>query len=251
MPFRLMEELTCEVAGAETENLLHRALSRASRRMGFDHFALAYDRRFGTADQNAILVHDYPDAWAKVYVGFDLRGADPVRRAGERSMTGFEWRRQLTELITMTDIDHQMLMVGRENGIGDGFTIPRHLPGEASGSCSFVVRPDKDLPGEMFHLAELIGAFALARARHIAGAAPPKARPVLSERQRECVLWSARGKTAGEIAIILGIGEVTVVRHLKIARERYDVHCGQALILCALFDGLIGFGDIFDWRRMH
>lgn len=28
--------------------------------------------------------------------------------------------------------------------------------------------------------------------------------------------------------------------------ERYDVHSRQALILCALFDGLIGFGDIFD-----
>lgn len=101
----------------------------------------------------------------------------------------------------------------------------------------------------MFHVAEIVGAFALTRARQIAGAMPPKVRPVLSERQRECVLWSARGKTAGETAAILGISEVTVVQHLKIARERYDVHSGQVLILCALFDGLIGFGDVFDWWR--
>jgi DNA-binding HTH domain-containing proteins len=249
MQFGLMEELTCEVAGAENDHLLHGALSHAARRMGFDHFALAYDR--WSSVQDGMLVHDYPDEWAKVYVGFDLRGADPIRRAGERSMTGFAWRRQLASLITLTQGDHQMLMVGRENGIGDGFTVPRHLPGEASGSCSFVVGPEKHLPGEMFHVAEIIGAFALARARHISGVAPPKSRPVLSERQRECVLWSARGKTASEIAIILGIREVTVIRHLKIARERYDVHCRQALILCALFDGLIGFGDIFDWRRMN
>src|SRR3546814_17680705 len=55
-----------------------------------DLFALAYDRR-GNAEPASLLVHNYPDAWAKVYVGFDLGGADPVRRAGERSMTGFRW----------------------------------------------------------------------------------------------------------------------------------------------------------------
>ena len=75
------------------------------------------------------------------------------------------------------------------------------------------------------------------------------ARAALTERQRECVLWSARGKTAGETAGILGISEETVVRHLKIARERYSVPCRQMLILCALFDGIIGFSDVYDWWR--
>lgn len=248
MRFRLMEDLASEIASIDSEVPLHNALSSAAHRMGFDHFALAYDKRSRLSDANSLLIHNYPDAWAKVYVGFDLGGADPIRRASERSMTGFEWR-QLSEFITLTRGDHQMLAVGRENGIGDGFSIPRHLPGEASGCCSFVVRPNRSLPSDMFHVAEIVGAFALTRARQIAGAMPPKVRPVLSERQRECVLWSARGKTAGETAAILGISEVTVVQHLKIARERYDVHSGQVLILCALFDGLIGFGDVFDWWR--
>ena len=72
-------------------------------------------------------------------------------------------------------------------------------------------------------------------------------RPSLSPRQRECVLWSARGKTAAETAAILGIGEDTVVQHLRTARERYDVHSRHALILCSLFDGLISFADIRRW----
>lgn len=69
----------------------------------------------------------------------------------------------------------------------------------------------------------------------------------LSDRQRECLLWTARGKTASETAIILGISEETVVQHLKMARERYEVHCKQSLVLSALFDGLIGFGDVIRW----
>src|SRR3546814_5083936 len=101
----------------------------------------------------------------------------------------------------------------------------------------------------MLHVAEIVGAFALASARRIVGVAPVRERPVLSKRQRECVLWSARGKSQAEIAAILGISEETVNQHLRTARDRYAVHCRQALILCALFDGLIGFGDIIRWAR--
>jgi hypothetical protein len=32
------------------------------------------------------------------------------------------------------------------------------------------------------------------------------------------------------------------------ARERYQVHCKQSLVVAALFDGLIGFADIIRWR---
>lgn len=247
--WQLTEELAFEISAATNEDGLFAALSSASSRMGFDHFALAYDRRGGDGPAS-MLVHDYPDAWARVYVGFDLGGADPVRRAGERSMTGFQWR-HLGEYIPLTHGDRRMLEVGRENGLADGYTIPRHLPGEASGTCSFAIGRDRPLPGELLHSAEIVGAIALAAARRLIGTAPERARPILSERQRECVLWTARGKTAAEVAAILGIGEVTVIQHLKTARERYDVHCAQMLILCALFDGLIGFSDIFDWWNIR
>ncbi|HET6523524.1 LuxR family transcriptional regulator [Sphingopyxis sp.] len=247
MQNELTERLVSDIHSAANEESLHRALTDAAARIGFDHFALSYEKRLPAIGRSAILLHDYPDAWARVYIGFELGGADPVRRAGERSMTGFEWQ-HIDRYIPLTRGDRQMLSVGREHGIGDGYTVPRHLPGDASGSCSFVVRPDRILPADALDVAEIVGAFALARARQISGAGFPKERPTLSERQRECVLWSARGKTAGEIAIILDISESTVIQHFRTARERYNVHSGNALILCALFDGLIGFADIFDWR---
>lgn len=243
----LAKELAHEITVATEEERLFAALSRAADQMGFDHFALAFDRR-GDSEPGSILVHNYPESWARVYIGLDLAKTDPIRRASERSLTGFQWD-SLEHYIPLTRGDHRILAVARENGIGDGFTVPRHLPGEASGTCSFAVAPGAPFPGEMLYAAEILGAVALASARLIVGTAPPKTRPVLSERQRECVLWSARGKTASETAVILGITEDTVVRHLKLARRRYAVHCRQMLILCALFDGLIGFSDIYDWWR--
>ena len=141
-----------------------------------------------------------------------------------------------------------MLAVGRECGIGDGYTVPRHLPGMARGSCTFAVRPERALPAPGLIVAEVVGALALTCALKTSGMAKQAASPKLSDRQRECLLWAARGKTASETAIILGISMETVVQHLKMARERYEVHCRQSLILAALFDGLIGFGDVFRWR---
>lgn len=248
MRLKLFEEFSEIVTSARAAGDLKHALREFARRMGYDHFALTYDDRPGHADRRSLLIHDYPDEWAEVYTGFSLSRADPIRRGAECSFTGFAWQR-IGDIIPLTASDWRMLAVGRDNGIDDGYTVPRHLPGEASGSCSFVVRPGRRLPHHMLGATELVGALALTTARRIAGIRPPSDRPVLTDRQCECVLWSARGKTAEEIAGILGIKPDTVVQHLKAARERYDVHCRSSLILCVLFDGLISFGDIFRWWR--
>ncbi len=245
-----MEEFARELVEIETPRELKEALKRASRCLGFDHVALSLESRMSMEKPPEILIHDYPDEWAKVYINFDLGGRDPVRRACDKSFAGFTWE-NIENMIPMTRGDRQMLAVGRECGIGDGFTVPRHLPGTARGTCSFAVRPDRDLPKQWLIVAEFVGTAALTSALKISGMAAIASTAKLSDRQRECLLWTARGKTASETAIILGISTETVIQHLKMARERYDVHCKQSLIVSALFDGLIGFGDVFGWRKYH
>lgn len=250
MRLSFAEDFARELVEIETSEGLEEALKRTSRYLGFDHFALSLEARTSMDKPPEVLIHDYPDAWAKVYINFDLGGMDPVRRACDKSFCGFTWQ-NIENMIPMTRGDRQMLAVGRECGIGDGYTIPRHLPGTARGTCSFVVRPEGHLTGEWLVVAELVGTFALTCALKISGMAANASVAKLSDRQRECLLWTARGKTALETAIILGISIETVIQHLKMARERYDVHCKQSLIVSALFDGLIGFGDIFGWQKYH
>jgi LuxR family transcriptional regulator, quorum-sensing system regulator CciR len=250
MHLSIAEDFASEFLEASTENGLQAILKKVSHRLGFDHFALSLEVPTSNGDVPEILVHDYPDEWAKVYIAFDLSGRDPVRRACDRTFTGFAWE-DIGKMIPMTRGDRQMLSVGRECGIGNGYTVPRHLPGMARGTCSFVVAPDRELPATSLAVAELIGALALSSSLKISGLAGPVSAARLSDRQRECLLWVARGKTASETAIILGISTETVVQHLKMARERYEVHCRQSLILAALFDGLIGFADVFHGKRYH
>lgn len=247
MRVRFAQEFGASLFDIETANDLKDALKQASQRMGFDHFALSLEARASDDADTEMLLHDYPDEWAKVYTSFDLAGRDPVRRACDQAFGGFTWE-AIGQLIPMTRGDRQMLAVGRECGIGDGFTIPRHLPGMARGTLTFVVAPDRCLPHRWLVVAEYLGTLALTSALKISDMARPVALPRLSDRQRECLLWVARGKTAAETAIILGISTDTVIQHLKMARERYEVHCSQSLILAAMFDGLIGFGDVFKWQ---
>lgn len=248
MTFDLTKEFAARLDDVKTDAALEALLGRTTRQLGFDHFALSLEPRGTELAANELLLHDYPEEWARVYTSFELAGRDPVRRACDHSFTGFAWH-AISRIVPLTRGDRQMLSVGRECGLGDGFTVPRHLPGLARGTCTFAVRPDTSLPLQCLPTAEVMGAMALACALRLSGVGHKPLVPRLSDRQRECMLWGARGKTAAETAIILGISEETVIQHLKVARERYEVHCKQSLILSALFDGIIGFADVFRPRN--
>lgn len=242
----LANELIDSIITASSDEELHASLVAAADQMGFDHYALSYDRRPGRIPSHRFLLHNYPKVWAQIYIAFDLSANDPVQRTCQKSLLGFGWS-EIGDFVALTKGDLNMLAIGRDNGIADGYTVPRYLPGEGGGSCTFAVSPDHTLPEDMLRVAELVGAAAVFNALRRVGEIRQCIVKPLSERQRECLLWSARGKTNAEIAIILAISEETVSQHLRAARERYDVHCRQQLILCALFDGLISFADIFDW----
>ena len=57
----------------------------------------------------------------------------------------------------------------------------------------------------------------------------------LTARQREVLEWVGDGKTAGEIATIMGVSAATVEKHLRLAREALDVETTAQAVLKAAF----------------
>lgn len=241
--FDRVEAFVRDVRELQSEAELSAALGEVAADLGFRYFALTH--HVNVRESNAaIRLHNYPDGWEEWFDAKRLGLTDPVHRASHVTSVGFAWSK-LDEMIRMTDEDRQVLDLARSEGIGDGFTIPAHVPAEAHGSCSFaasagVAMRDEDLP-----LAQLVGAFAFEAARVMWRSRTltlPPAR--LTDRQRECVVWAARGKSDWEISRILGVSHETVIRHLKQARERYGVGKRTLLTVHALFDGTIGFLDV-------
>jgi DNA-binding CsgD family transcriptional regulator len=248
MRLALIERHGTEILGSPSIDGLHEALARAARDMGFDRFALSLEIGRGVECGTSVLVHDYPPSWADIYTSFNLAETDSVLRASEQSLLAFRWT-ELRNMVPMTKDETATFEMGQRHGLADGFSVPRHLPGSMTGCCTFAVGADTPMPNENIVVADALGATAIARARHLSGWPIPLPETKLTDRQRDCVLWAARGKTDWEISRILNIGRATVIQHLTDARQRYNTSNRASLILCALFDGVIGFADIFRWRK--
>ena len=240
--FSRVDAFVRDVRELETEEALADALADVSRDLGFRYFALTHhvDVRRSSA---AIRIHNYPDGWAEWFDEQSLGATDPVHRASNVTSVGFTWS-QLPAMIALTEQDRRVLELARREGIGEGFTVPAHVPGEAHGSCSFACAAGESFTDEHLSLLQLVGAFAFEGARRMRRTRFSPGPVQLTDRQREVVMWAARGKSDWEIARILGISEQTVIEHLKHARERYGVGRRTLLAVHALFDGTIGFLDV-------
>lgn len=225
---------------------LRAAIGAIAVDLGFDYFALTHHIDVADASPPAIRLHNYPEQWVSYFDDNRLAVSDPVHRASHVTSVGFAWT-QLDQLIVMTPGDRMILALAREQGIGDGFTVPANVPGEARGSCSFASAAGRPIQSALLPLAQLAGAFAFEGARRMwrNDVLGPLPHPAITDRQRDCLLWIARGKSDWETSRILGISEETVVRHVKHARERYAVDKRTSLLIRTLFDGTISFTDVF------
>ncbi|OZI27301.1 MULTISPECIES: helix-turn-helix domain-containing protein [Bordetella] len=61
----------------------------------------------------------------------------------------------------------------------------------------------------------------------------------LSDRERDCLYWSALGKTSWETGVILGVTERTVNFHIGNACSKLGVYNRRAAITQALRQGLL------------
>jgi LuxR family quorum-sensing system transcriptional regulator CciR len=240
--FDRVEVFVRDVRELRTEVELAEAIGNVTAELGFRYFALTHHLDVRRSS-DAIRLHNYPEGWAEWFDDQSLGPSDPVHRASNLTSVGFTWSK-LPEMIALSDRDRLVLETARRQGIGDGFTVPAHVPGEAHGSCSFACATGEAMREDNFPLVQLVGAFAFEAARRMQRMrliGPPIR---LTDRQRECVMWAARGKSDWEIAQILGISHETVIEHLKHARERYGVGKRTLLAVHALFDGTIGFLDV-------
>lgn len=234
-----------DVGKTGTEDELADTLAGITAELGFAYFALTHHVDVRRAEQPPIRLNNYPREWVEYYDANALGVSDPVHRAAHMTNVGFAWS-EIPRMIALTANDHDILLRGDAQGIGNGFTVPANVPGESNGSCSFANPKGIALREEVLPIAQLVGAFAFEAARRLRRirSAGDQPLPRLTDRQRECILWVARGKSDWEISRILGIQHDTVVRHLKQARERYGVGKRTMLAVQALFDGSISFTDV-------
>jgi LuxR family quorum-sensing system transcriptional regulator CciR len=68
----------------------------------------------------------------------------------------------------------------------------------------------------------------------------------LTERQLECLVLVARGKSDSVIGQLLDINRGTVNHHIELAKRRYRVATRTQLVVLALFRGELLYSDVID-----
>jgi LuxR family quorum-sensing system transcriptional regulator CciR len=222
-------------------------IERAVHHLGFDYFAIVHHVVFGRPEDEHVRLTNYPLEW----VGFVRempKLTDPVVRAAERMASGFKWD-QLESLLNMTAAEAEYMREAARHGICQGYTVPNHVPGETFGSCSFSVRDCRPFPEASTSAAQALGSFAFEAARKLLKQRPGQIylQPApLSDRQRECLLFVARGKSDSVIADLLAIRPKTVNEHIEAAKRRYSVATRSQLLVRALFRSEICFSEVID-----
>jgi len=229
---------------------LSRLLHGVANTFGFDYFALVHHVDLKLATPEVIRLYNYPNAWTGTIIERGYFSDDPMHAACQRSAVGFLWS-EVSRIIELNTRQKEILEAAVYAGMGEGFTIPAHVPGEYNGSCSFGVRYGRDVAVEALPAAQYIGCFAFEAARRIRLISElnktPGAKAIargLTPRQMDCIVLAAKGKSDVDIAQLLGISAPTVHQHIETAKRRYGVATRMQLVVRVLFDSQLTFADI-------
>lgn len=128
----------CERSTAVSE--LTAMFQSALEHMGFRHFACCSHVNPRSPPPGAVVLHNYPRAWAHSYADRDLHQSDPVFRRAERDVLPFRWN--APDFRAGLTLSHKrMLQEAASMGIANGYTVPIHLPwtaGALRASCSVI-----------------------------------------------------------------------------------------------------------------
>jgi LuxR family quorum-sensing system transcriptional regulator CciR len=222
-------------------------LTAAVEGFGFNHVALVHHVNLSepAAAQQALQYINYPDGWRALMRARGYLGDDPVLAAVQKSAAGFLWS-DVPKMIPLNARQMEILHAAATCGMGDGFTVPVNVPGEFLGSCSFATQIGKDVRHEWLPATQYVACFAFEAARRIRLAEAERAqdRPRLTQRQFDCIVLAAQGKSDWHIAQLLGISPDTVHQHIEMAKRRYQVASRTQLVVRALFDSQITFADV-------
>jgi DNA-binding CsgD family transcriptional regulator len=234
---QLIQSLSMQDNTSEIEYLLGRTLDQ----YGFPCFAyLSFTPREDEDDPLAITT--YPSSWVKQYCANRYDRIDPVIARAIATALPFSWSTAQTD-IKLTKKQKWFFEEAREFGISDGVTIPIHdrqgkvatLTISACGSRSAF----DDRVEQYRHELHLIAIYLHARLRNATPAPVPQLRPCLTQRERSCLQWVARGKSASDIAEIISISRRTVVFHTENAKRKLGVATAQQAVARGLMYDII------------
>lgn len=192
-----------------------------ARKLGAEHLILS-GVPVGTQRLAPLIeLNGWPAGWLERYIENDYARSDAVTLMAAKTMRPFLWSDAPPDLAD-TKGNAQVVDEAGYFGIHSGLAVPMLSVRSWQSVLSFGTSLKSWSISERERAALVTLAMFAAgtvQAEMIAAETPP----VISDREREVLLWMAAGKTAWETSVLLGISERTVKKHAANARDKFNV----------------------------
>lgn len=206
------------------------------KNLGFNFCAFSTTSQTGGKHCHKVNLNNYSRIWNEKYEQEHFSEVDPILAHCNHSELPILWAK---EVFSKTPT---LWQAQQEQGLRYGWSLAIH---DKSGLFSMLSVARSHCEVTAYDLYKHLG-YALFIARHLHGLAvkdlPAPAKPDtmhLSSREIEVLKYSADGKTAGEIAIILSLSESTVQFHIRGAIRKLGVNNKIAAVIRAAKAGVI------------
>jgi len=223
---RLLEE-------RDPARLFEQAVS-LSRSLGMPYISWTFFSKTPDTRQQITFYNNFPEDWGLLYEKKFL-ATDPVAHVCRQTTSAVLWDDALFE--SVPDLREQASAYGLRHGWTQAVHDLHHNESQIS-----VARPERRISiTEFYDKSVQIGWLGMtlhrALTEHLSAQRQPL--PKLSNRELEILRWSAAGKTAGDIAMILSLSLSTVNFHIRSIIGKTNATNKAAAIAIGVTYGLI------------
>ena len=226
------EQFQALTAASELKPLLQ----QFTESFGFDYFAFLIQHPVPFNRPRIHLHSTYPKLWVKRYEKQNYYAVDPVLRLCQRPGKGVAWTDDLFANAS------NFWREAREYGLQSGFSCSAMAPNRVLGILSISSQQPTSARlclSELEVKLQLLAELSLDTLERFSDDAMMVLKKEFSQRELEILKWTAEGKTAAEISLILSISEHTVNFHQKNIQKRFNVSNKTQIACYAAAIGLI------------
>jgi LuxR family quorum sensing-dependent transcriptional regulator len=191
--------------------------------VGYENFCVAGMPSPNEDFASYVMLSGWPEDWFDHYNRKAYVHVDPVIARLKATTSPFEWREAQYDRSRGSSAA-LMMNEAADFGLAHGFCVPIYSMSGFQAAVSFGAR-SWDIDDQFKGSLHLIAIYAHGRLRELLAPSGNRAAgkaTALSAREIETLKWSAEGKTAWEISVILGLSEKTIEKFLASAARKLD-----------------------------